>query len=84
MLNTLCYSLLIKIIRNVLISAVSFIFLLVGGLALMKIVILTMQIPELRIANEFSAFVILKVVGYSTLCLVVLCAAIKSEQYRKQ
>ena len=84
MLNTLCYSLLIKIIRNVLISAVSFIFLLVGGLALMKIVILTMQIPELRISNEFSGFVILKVIAYSTLGLVALCAAIKSEQYRKE
>ena len=43
-----------------------------------------MQIPELRMANQFSVLVMAKVFGYLVLGLVGACAAIKSEQYRKQ
>ena len=84
MTNTSSGSLLNKVLRNLLITALSFIFVLFGGLGLMKVVSITLQIPELRMANEFSALVMLKVVAYLVLFLVGVSAAIKAEQYRKQ
>jgi succinate dehydrogenase hydrophobic anchor subunit len=84
MTNTSSGSLLNKVLRNLLITALSFIFVLFGGLGLMKVVSITLQIPELRMANEFSALVMLKVVAYLVLFLVGVFAAIKAEQYRKQ
>ena len=84
MKNNSAVTLLAKVLRNLLISALSFIFVLFGGLGLMKVVSITLQIPELRMANEFSALVMLKVIAYLVLCLVGVYAAIKAEQYRKQ
>ena len=77
-------SMLAIILRNVAFSCLCFIFILLGGLALMKVLSISLSIPELRMANQFTFTVVAQLIFFTVVGAGSVLAAIKSESFRKQ